>query len=145
MIYVLYSYRLWWVDCWYIIAHGVWLIVQVLVIGFAQNIRGCDYFTILLFCKNYISSHCSMLSSCWIKAIVCSIRYFNWQKFRLLFDLINRQLLLVNKYPVVTWCGHASLAATVDVVIGYLYDLKRKFKCTEKVRVVGSWLLHRDQ
>ena len=32
------------------------------------------------------------LSICCIKATVCSIRYFNWQKVGLLFDLINWQL-----------------------------------------------------
>ena len=50
--------------------------------------------------RNYTSLHCSTLSTCCIKATVCSIRYFNWQKIGLLFHLINWQLTLQSGYPM---------------------------------------------
>ena len=43
---------------------------------------------------NYMSSHYSTLSTCCIKATVCSIRYFNRQRVGLLFDPINWQMML---------------------------------------------------
>ena len=67
--------------------------VQFLIIDFLQNIRDYDYYIIHLLCGNYTSLHCSMLSTR-IKAIVPSIRYFNWQKIGLLFRPINWQLML---------------------------------------------------
>ena len=54
--------------------------VQFLIIDFPQNICDYDYSTIRLLCGNYTLLHCSMLSTCCIKATVPSIRYFNWQK-----------------------------------------------------------------
>ena len=33
---------------------GVRLMVRVLVIGFVQNIRGCNYYIIILLCRNYV-------------------------------------------------------------------------------------------
>ena len=39
--------------------------------------RGCGYYIILLLRGNYTLLHCSTLSTCCIKATVCSIRYFN--------------------------------------------------------------------
>ena len=42
-----------------------------------------------------MSLHCSMLSICCIKATVSSIRHVNWHNIRLLFSLINWQLMLV--------------------------------------------------
>ena len=41
-----------------------------------------------------MSLHCSMLSTHGIKVTVPSIRYSNWQKIRLIFQLNNWQLML---------------------------------------------------
>ena len=68
--------------------------VRFLIIGFPQNICDYDYYIICLLCGNYTSLHCSMLSTCFIKATVPSIRYFNWQKIGFLFRPINWQLML---------------------------------------------------
>ena len=73
-------------QSWYIIAYGD---LRFLIIDFAQNIWGCNYYIILLLCGNYASSHCSTLSTCCIRATVCSIRYFNWQKSHVFVRLIN--------------------------------------------------------
>ena len=54
--------------------------VQFLSSDFPRTISGYDYYIIYLLCVNYTSLHCSMLSTHCIKAIVPSIRYFNWQK-----------------------------------------------------------------
>ena len=47
--------------------------VQFLIIGFPQNICDDDYYIICLLCGNYMSLHCSMLSTR-VKATVPSIR-----------------------------------------------------------------------
>ena len=69
--------------------------VRFLIIDFPQNICGYDYYIICLLCGNYMSLHCSMLSTHCIKANVPSIRYFNWQKIWLIFHLINWQCMLI--------------------------------------------------
>ena len=51
-----------------------------LIIDFAQNICGCNYYIIHLLSRNYMSLHCSMLSTYCIKATAHSTRYCNWQK-----------------------------------------------------------------
>ena len=68
--------------------------VWFLMIDFVQNIWGWITLNLLL-CKNYASSHCSMLSTCCIKATMHSIKYFICQKVRLLLCLINWQLTLL--------------------------------------------------
>ena len=49
-----------------------------LIIDFPQNICDDDCYIIHLLSGNYMSLHCSMLSTHRIKATVSSIRYFNW-------------------------------------------------------------------
>ena len=66
--------------------------VRFLIIDFPQNICDDDYYIICLLCGNYMSLHCSMLSTCCNKATVPSVRYFNWQKNWV--ALINWQLTL---------------------------------------------------
>ena len=43
-----------------------------------QNVCVCDYYIIHLLCRNYMSLHCSMLSTC-IKGTGDSTRYFSWR------------------------------------------------------------------
>ena len=69
--------------------------VRFLIIDFPQNLCGYDYCIICLLCGNYMSLDCFTLST-HIKATVCSIRQFNWQKMGLLFHPINLQLSLYN-------------------------------------------------
>ena len=76
----------WRFDNWYIIACGDLMNGVVFVIDFPQSICGYDYYIIHLLCKNYTSLHCSILSTCCIKATVHSIRYFNWQKNQVAFS-----------------------------------------------------------
>ena len=60
--------------------------VRFLIIDFPQNICDDEYYIIRLLYGNYTLVHCSMLSTCCIKATVPSIRYFNWQKNRVTFS-----------------------------------------------------------
>ena len=69
--------------------------VWFLIVGFPHNICDYDYYIIHLLYGNYMSLHCSMLSTRCIKATVPSIRYFNWQKIGLLFCPINWQHMLL--------------------------------------------------
>ena len=69
--------------------------VQFLIIDFLQNICDYDYHIIRLLCRNNTSLHCSMLSTCCIKATVPSIRYLTDKKIGLPFHLNNWQLTLV--------------------------------------------------
>ena len=55
------------------------------ITDFAQNICGCDYYIIHLHRGNIASLHYSKYSTCCIKAIVCSIRYFNGHKCKVAF------------------------------------------------------------
>ena len=48
--------------------------VRFLMINFPQNICDDDYYIIGLLCGNYMSLHCSTLSTRCIKATVRSIR-----------------------------------------------------------------------
>ena len=47
--------------------------VRFSIIGFPENICDDDYYIICLFCGNYTSLHCSMLSTRCVKATVPSI------------------------------------------------------------------------
>ena len=51
--------------------------VWFLIIDSSLNICSCDNYIICLLCENYMSLHCSMLSTCCIKATGHSIRYVN--------------------------------------------------------------------
>ena len=54
--------------------------VQFLIIYFPQNICDYDYYIIHLLCGNYLSLHCSMLSTHCIKATVPSISNLTGKK-----------------------------------------------------------------